>query len=162
MTILPVKNSILRFLQTLLPCALVVMSSFVLYAVEPLTNGKSYGGGKVVYFLPGNKERRERVPLQHGVIAAISDLPGLLTWSDAKATCDSLTLKGFTDWTLPAKEDLNRLFISKEVLGGFQNEEYWSSSSSEPDNAMSQNFFDGKENIHSRGERLRVRPIRKF
>ena len=161
---MPAKNSILRFLQIFFPCALAVMAAFVLFAAEPLKYGDNYEGGRVVYLLPIDKMERGRVPVpvQHGVIAAISDLPATLTWSDAKATCDSLTLKGFTDWSLPGKEDLNRLFLSKVVLGGFQNEEYWSSSASAPDSAWSQRFLDGQGRIRSKEERLRVRPIRKF
>lgn len=154
----PAKNLACQLLQAMLASSFGVVAACNVLMAEPLKKGDILGGGMIVFVEQSNT----KAPQQHGIIAAFADLETQLSWSDAKATCDSLTLKGFTDWTLPAKDELNRLFLSKEALGGFQGADYWSSSSIEPDSAWSQQFFDGKEYIRSRESRLRVRPIRKF
>ncbi len=155
------ETLISRLVRVVLVCSCSVAASFVVLTAEPLQKGDNHGGGMIV-FIEQSKQYNSKVPQLHGVIAALSDLSNTLTWFEAKATCDSLTSGGFTDWTLPGKEDLNRLFLVKEVLGGFQNSDYWSSSAYEPDSAWTQHFLDGKRNIRSRETRLRVRPIRKF
>ena len=35
---------------------------------------------------------------------------------------------GYTDWFLPSRDELNKLFISKSKIGGFITNYYWSSS----------------------------------
>jgi len=45
----------------------------------------------------------------------------------AKA-CDTLTLNGYTDWYLPSKHELNKLYVNRTAIGGFTNGYYWSSS----------------------------------
>jgi len=35
---------------------------------------------------------------------------------------------GYTDWFLPSKDELNKLYINKLAIGGFANMRYWSSS----------------------------------
>ncbi len=158
MMVSPAKSLARKLLQTMLASSFCLAAAFVVLMAEPLKKGEIHGGGMIVFV----ERSSSKAPLQHGVIAALSDLENPMSWSDAKATCDSLTLKGYRDWALPTKEDLNKLFLNKESLGGFQSADYWSSSAFEPDSAWSQRFFDGKEHIRSRESRLRVRPIRKF
>lgn len=154
----PAKSLARKLLQTMLASSFCLAAAFVVLMAEPLKKGEIHGGGMIVFV----ERSSSKAPLQHGVIAALSDLANPLSWSDAKATCDSLTLGGFTDWMLPDKVDLKRLFFSKEAIGGFQDAEYWSSSVFEPDSAWSQHFFNNKEQNRLRENRLRVRPIRKF
>ncbi len=152
-------NALIRRLwQVMLVSSCSMVAVFVILMAEPLKKGDSHGGGIIVFV----KQSNSKAPLQHGFIAASSDLANPLSWSDAKATCDSLTLNGFTDWTLPTREDLSRLLINNEMVGGFQEADYWSSSAFEPDSAWCQHFLGGKEYIRPREMRLRVRPIRKF
>ncbi len=147
-----------QLLQAMLASSFGVVATFVVLMAEPLKNGESHGGGIIAFV----EQRISKPSQQHGIIAAPSDLANPMSWSDAKATCDSLTLGGFNDWMLPDKADLKRLFLSKKAIGKFQDTDYWSSSVFEPDSAWSQCFLNGKENIRSRQSRLRVRPIRKF
>jgi hypothetical protein len=35
---------------------------------------------------------------------------------------------GYTDWFLPSKDELNKLYVNKLAIGGFENMRYWSSS----------------------------------
>jgi hypothetical protein len=46
----------------------------------------------------------------------------------AAKLCDDLVLGGYKDWCLPSKDELNELFTNRDLIGGFDNSEYWSSS----------------------------------
>jgi hypothetical protein len=37
-------------------------------------------------------------------------------------------LNGYSDWYLPAKNQLQIMYNNKSIIGGFQNEWYWSST----------------------------------
>jgi hypothetical protein len=56
------------------------------------------------------------------IVAACSD-PGI-----AAKVCDTLTLNGFTDWYLPAIDELDSMYVHKDTIGGFVNGWYWSST----------------------------------
>jgi len=83
-----------------------------------------------------------------------SDEKNLLTWYEA--------MKGFSDgWRLPTKEELNLLCQQKDVVGGFANNYYWSSSEGISDDAWSQNFSSGYQySSGSKGLTLPVRAVR--
>ena len=53
---------------------------------------------------------------------------------------------GYTDWYLPSKDELNKLFINRTAIGGFATSIetciYWSSSEGDDENAWYQNFYD--------------------
>ena len=156
------KTVVRIFLQLMLACTVGVVTAVFVAKAEALKTGGHHEDERVAYLLPDGNGERHRAAQQHGIIAAISDLPNPMTWQEAKAACDTLTLHGFSDWSLPTKEDLNRLFVGKMLLGGFQNADYWSSSANAPDSAWSQSFLDGKELVRFRENRMLVRPVRKF
>ena len=51
----------------------------------------------------------------------------------------------YSDWYLPSKDELNKLYLNKAAIGGFADAPYWSSSEDTGDawNVWSQNFSDG-------------------
>jgi len=151
-----------KFLLLVLTCLCSVVTAVFVARAEPLKSGDRHEGEKVAYLLPKDKEEGHRGAQQHGIIAAVSDISTPLTWFEAKETCDSLTWRGFSDWSLPDKEALEKLFEGKLVIGGFRDADYWSSSTDKPYSAWSKRFVDGKEDIRSSENRLWVRPIRKF
>lgn len=76
---------------------------------------------------------------------------------------------GFTDWYLPSNDELDKLYINKDAIGGFSGDYYWSSSalnwgSSEEDdgNAWGQFFYDGSYSINDKFNTNRVRAVRAF
>ena len=71
---------------------------------------------------------------------------------------------GFNDWFLPSKDELNKLYLNKEAIGGFSIA-YWSSSEyiDYPDmNAWAQFFSNGVQPGNGRQNKLPVRAIRTF
>jgi hypothetical protein len=76
--------------------------------------------------------------------------------------CNDLVLDGYDDWYLPSKDELNKLYINKGVIGGFQNVAYWSSSESDRFDSGAQNFFDGTQFNTDKGNPFRVRAVRSF
>jgi len=66
------------------------------------------------------------------------------------------------DWYLPSKWELDRLYGLRNVVGGFANADYWSSTEDGPWNAWSQNFGTGTPGSSSKTSNFYVRPIRAF
>ncbi|MEI6853781.1 MAG: DUF1566 domain-containing protein [Bacteroidota bacterium] len=62
----------------------------------------------------------------------------------AAQMCDLLVLNGYSDWYLPSKDELNKVFINRYSIGGSitYGNYYWSSSEYDADYAWGQ-FFNG-------------------
>ena len=90
------------------------------------------------------------------MVAQNSTAPG------AGVLCNSLTTGGFTDWFLPAKDQLNCLFTNKTAIGGFANAFYWSSTEFDADDARDQNFSDGNQVTGVKFDDDNVRCVRAF
>lgn len=58
----------------------------------------------------------------------IDIMAGCATEGIAARLCAQLVLNGYDDWYLPSKDELNKLFINKEAIGGFADRIYLSSS----------------------------------
>ena len=128
--------------------------------------GQEYEGG-IVFFVDATGK--------HGLIVAKSDLldhnagtddrfGGVYTWNDAKAACSHLVLGGYSDWRLPDRAELQKLWLKRIVVGGFANYDYWSSSEKEKDerSAWFQDFGNGEKLNIKKTQTCRVRPIRSF
>lgn len=61
----------------------------------------------------------------------------------AASICDNLTLNGYSDWFLPSAGELNLMYIQKSVIGGFANDNYFSSSEYNFNYVWSQDFING-------------------
>ena len=51
-------------------------------------------------------------------------------WVTADAMCRASTVGGYTDWRLPTKDELMVLYTHRYLIGGFQNDWYWSGTES--------------------------------
>ncbi|HEV8506022.1 MAG TPA: hypothetical protein VGQ53_11500 [Chitinophagaceae bacterium] len=78
--------------------------------------------------------------------------------------CDDYARGGFTEWFLPSKDQLDKLYGNKIFVGGFTNAMYWSSTEYDAGEAWIQDFSDGQQYIDntSDGAQVHTRAIRRF
>lgn len=71
---------------------------------------------------------------------------------------------GFKDWFLPSLEELKIMYGNREVIGGFADSDYWSSSTydAKKETAWFTNFNTGEESVEMRTQSKRVRAMRAF
>jgi hypothetical protein len=145
--------------------------------------GEIFGGG-IIFYIDGTG--------QHGLIAATSDqstaapwgcagtligtntgigsgqanttaiVAGCPTIGIAAQICDALVLNGYSDWFLPSKDELNQMYIQRNIIGGFANADYWSSSEYDAYYAWVQNLNVGSHNGYDKSLTDHVRAIRAF
>lgn len=108
---------------------------------DKLKIGDTYVGGIVFYFTDSID--------CHGLVCAPSDQSANIKWNDAVTLCNSLKLKGYSDWRLPSKDELNQIYTNLQEfgLGGFANYCYWSSSGGSNDCAWFQDFRLGNQGL---------------
>ncbi len=122
--------------------------------------GDSYGGGIVLYVDATG---------QHGLIVAKTDViahssgkvAGFYSWYGAKVAANAF-VEGYSDWFLPNKEQLNQLYLNKQVIGGTVDTYYWSSSESDTNNAWGQDFTNGEQLEGRKSNGSHVRAVRIF
>ncbi|MFH0866073.1 MAG: DUF1566 domain-containing protein [Bacteroidota bacterium] len=82
--------------------------------------------------------------------------------SYAAKLCADLVMNGYSDWYMPSKDELNKLYINKNAIGGFTEYAYWSSSESDNNNAWCQYFSNGNQFPNFKSYTYYVRVIRAF
>ena len=92
----------------------------------------------------------------------IEIMVGCATTGIAARICGDLVLNGYSDWYLPSKEELNKLYINRVAVGSFTINEYWSSSEFDNNTAWQQLFFNGQQQFSGKDFPLRVRAVRTF
>ncbi len=82
----------------------------------------------------------------------------------AAKLCADLVLKGYDDWFLPSKDELNLMYenLHKKGLGGFRSVYYWSSSEYSSYSAWLQYFYDANQYFDYKDYDFRVRAVRAF
>jgi len=84
------------------------------------------------------------------------------TGSYAAQLCADLVLGGYSDWYLPSKDELNKLYLNKAAVGDFVSIFYWSSSEYGNSGAWIQSFYDGSQNDGGKHSTCYVRAVRAF
>jgi hypothetical protein len=80
----------------------------------------------------------------------------------AARICSDLVLNGYSDWYLPSKDELNKLFLNKAAIGGLTSLAYWSSSETSDFKAYVQSFNTGAQIDFNKNSNYLVRAIRSF
>ena len=97
---------------------------------------------------------------------AIIASQGETATSYAAGLARAYTGGGYTDWYLPSKEELNKLRMNRDGIGGFADDYYWSSSEYSVDGVLAwyQNFHIGADQgaIDKGIRTFNVRAIRAF
>jgi hypothetical protein len=87
------------------------------------------------------------------------------SYNYAAKICANYEHDGYTDWFLPSKDELNKLYLNLEAIGGFatgSNSYYYSSSQSGSMYAWAINFNNGASLVRMVQNADRVRPVRVF
>jgi hypothetical protein len=83
--------------------------------------------------------------------------------SGAAYYCDRLVEGGHSDWFLPSRDELNKLYINRVAIGGFAGGIYWGSSEYSASYAWAQDFYDCVQGGDYKGYGGgRVRAVRAF
>lgn len=81
----------------------------------------------------------------------------------AAKLCYDLVLGGYSDWYLPSKEELNKIYLNKNLIGGFNSTaHYWSSTEYNSSEAFKQTFSNGYQYNYYKNTDNCVRAIRYF
>ena len=92
----------------------------------------------------------------------IDIMAGCSTAGIAARICGDLVLNGYSDWYLPSKDELNKLYVDKVAIGGFADTYYWNSSEISSIEAWYQHFLAGGQYNFAKWSTLHVRAVRAF
>lgn len=76
--------------------------------------------------------------------------------------CNSSLISGIGGWYLPSKEELNKLYLNKDAIGGFTNNYYWSSTESDLNYAWRQTLSTGNQGTSIKTGSYHVRCVKSF
>jgi|GEM_PF-2709068 len=164
-------------------------SETVNITIAPLAVGVYYQGGVIAYIdgtgqhglIAAPSDQIDRIMWYNGsytVTGATATAIGtgqsnttaiVTTYGDgvyAAKMCDELVLGGYDDWFLPSKDELNELFINRDLIGGFVTNPgtyYWSSTERNYGTAYSQNFNNGSQSGYDqKNNNYHMRAVRAF
>ena len=163
------RNNLVKFAllcSILTPAAVQpVYAAETVYAATSTTHlkvGDSHGGGVVAYIYR-SEDQGYVAGETHGLIAAKNDQSEGTTWDQAQKICKEYRAGGFSDWRLPSKDELNKLYINRTAVGGFKERHfYWSSTASDKNDAWDQSFRTGNRNLGYKSDNNYVRAVRSF
>ena len=161
------------------------------YVINTLVHsiGESYGGG-IIFWLDASKQHgliattADQSPgiqwyngtlistdtKNYGIYAGKANTIKIVNTqgagSYAAKICDELavTVNGefYDDWYLPSMDELNLLYLQKSIVGGFDNEYYWTSTENTSWSAWSRSFNNGSYCDCTKNTSFYVRAIRAF
>ena len=95
---------------------------------------------------------------KHGVEVKTQDEPDSMTWDAAVMAVKEHGL----GWRLPTIVELRILYEHRKLIGGFSDEDYWSSTERDVNSAWIQGFRLGDQDRYIKQSKLKVRAVRSF
>lgn len=172
--------------------SLIVVNTSISESSTQPTIGQSLQGGKVAYILTASDAGYD-ANYYKGIIAADVDYqpslgwgaPGTLTsatssligygqintnkilavapYSPAASASDAYVTGGYSDWYLPSKDELQQLYNNSASIGGFDNTEYyWSSTEYDINQAYILYFGNNTWSTPVKDDIYAFRPVRSF
>lgn len=85
------------------------------------------------------------------------------TGTYAAKLCKDYRGGGYSDWFLPSKDELNKIYLNKTAIGsGFGTSAFWTSTENSSTSAWRQSFSAGTQNYSSKAGSYAVRAVRNF
>ena len=97
-----------------------------------------------------------------GIQNTIDIMAGCVDTLIAARLCGDLVLNGYSDWYLPSKIELTKLYKNRVAVGGFANAFYWSSTEGDEYSALYRHFANGVQTFATKSSEFHVRAIRAF
>ncbi len=95
---------------------------------------------------------------KHGVEVKPQDEPDEMTWDAAVMAVQ----EHGSGWRLPTIVELRILYEQRKRIGGFSDEDYWSSTERDVNSAWIQGFRLGDQDRYVKQSKLKVRAVRSF
>ena len=92
----------------------------------------------------------------------IDIMAGCATVGIAARLCGNLVEGGYSDWYLPSKDELDKLYLNRVAIGGFVTNPYWSSTEFDTNDAWLQGFAIGNQGNFNKVNTSFVRAVRSF
>ena len=109
--------------------------------------------------IPGAEEDKLKGGLANTVSIVLSCyIPSTAAWICRQEK----TIYDTGDWYLPSKYELKLLYLQRNLVGGFENSVYWSSTQSDKDNGWGVNFANGDTVLVKKDVILKFRPVREL
>ncbi len=80
----------------------------------------------------------------------------------AASRCWDLVEGGYSDWYLPSKDEMYKLYLNRASITGFSSNAYWTSSEYSATHAWYQDVSDGTQATIGKSNPIYVRPVRSF
>ncbi len=97
-----------------------------------------------------------------GLQNTIDIMAGCATAGIAARLCRGVTINGYSDWYLPSRDEMFKLYLNKDIIGGFTGNSYWTSSEFSTSNAYYVSFVYGDTPNGSKSSTVSVRAVRSF
>jgi hypothetical protein len=95
-----------------------------------------------------------------GLMVQKKDLSTGCTWSIAKELCDNSSVGEFPDWRIPTLAELTILYENRNMIGGFSNTWYWSSTEKSASSYYVLNFNNNQTSSYETTQSFHIRAVR--